>query len=252
MLATLADSTGWFGGVSGMAFGLILGSFTGMASYRWPRSENWYAPSHCPHCNHKLGIAQLVPVASWLWQRGKAACCGAPISARYPLAELATALPTAVMGWHFGIGPAFILLAILICTLVLLSTIDFETGYIPDGSSLTIAATGLCWLYLSPPYFWWEPALSIGQCLLVGVGLAWGYSRLRGRDMMGWGDVKLMAASGFWLPPDKIPAYLLISGLLGTLSGWWWQRSGRGEEFPFGPMLAFTLLALISYQAFAS
>lgn len=245
------ETIGWFGALTGLFIGLILGSFAGMGSYRWPREENWLKPSHCPQCQKRLGAAQLVPVLSWLWQRGRSSCCGGPISPRYALIELSCGLITALAGWHFGIGPAFILLALLICTLILLSAIDLETGYIPDGSNLTVAGLGALWLVLHPPTSWWEPALSVAQTLAVGVALAWGYSRVRGRDMLGWGDVKLMAASGLWLAPALVPAYLLISGLGGAVFGIIWRKLGGQAEFPFGPALAVTLLLLIGWQQLA-
>lgn len=243
------ETIGWFGALSGLMLGLVLGSFVGMASWRWPREENWLTPSHCPSCNRRLSAIHLVPVFSWLLARGKAACCGTPISARYPLIELSVALPAALAGWHFGLGPELILLAGLTATLVFLSVVDLQTGLIPDGSHLLIVLLGAGWLYLHPPAGWWEPLLTFAQTAGVGVLLAGGYSYVRKRDMMGWGDVKLMAASALWIHPELAPAYLLISGLLGIGFGLWWTRKRDNPEFPFGPALAASLLALIGWQS---
>ncbi len=238
-----------FGALTGLLFGLVLGSFASMASWRWPREESWLTRSHCPHCNQPLGPAQLVPLFSWLWQKGRAACCGKPISPRYPLIELANGLLLALAGWHYGLSPELAIMAVVITTLCLLSLIDIETGLIPDGSSVTIALAAGAWIYLHPPLDWWLPLASAGQNLLIGVLLAGVYSRLRGRDMMGWGDVKLMAASGLWLKPELAAVYLGLGGFLGVFFGLLWKKAGGSEEFPFAPALAVSLLVLIGWQA---
>ncbi len=245
----LTDSAGWFGALAGAVVGLVLGSFVGMASWRWPREEGWVSPSACPQCGHRLRARELIPVGSWLAQRGRTACCGRPLAWRYPLLEGGTGLLVAVVGWRYGIAPESALLAVLCCTLVLVSAIDLDCGLIPDGASLTVAATGVGWLWLWPPDSWGAPVLSVGQAGGVGVLLAWGYSRLRGRDMLGWGDVKLMAASAIWLPPRFIPAYLLISAAVGVLIGGVWRWRGGEEAFPFAPALAMALVVLIFWQA---
>lgn len=245
------DSAGWFGGFSGLVFGLILGSFIGMASWRWPRELSWLTPSTCPNCKKRLGVLQLIPLFSWLFQRKASRCCGQPISGRYAAIELTNGLLVGLAGWHFGLTPAFALLAILITALVLLSAIDFETMLVPDGASLTVAATGLGWqvLHLTS---WSQTALDVGLSVLqgggIGVLLAWGYSRLRHRDMLGWGDVKLMAASGFWLRPELVPAYVMIGAFVGILQGVIWQMLLKKDEFPFAPALALSLLLLIGWQ----
>lgn len=245
----LVDSAGWFGAVAGAMVGLVLGSFAGMASWRWPRESDWIAPSACPQCGHRLRVRELIPVLSWLFQGGKTACCGRPLSWRYPVIEGVTGGLVAFVGWRYGISTESGLLAVLICALVLLSVIDLDCGLIPDGASLTVASTGVGWLLLSPPETWWAPVLSVAQSGGIGMLLAWGYSRLRGRDMLGWGDVKLMGASALWLPPDLIPAYLLLAAVAGIVFGALWRWRGGDEAFPFAPALAGSLVALIFWQA---
>lgn len=246
----IIETVGWFGGLCGLVIGLVFGSFVGMASWRWPREESWLGRSHCTTCNKNIPARDLVPVLSWLWRRGRSGCCGQSISARYPFIELAVGLPSALIGWHFGISPEAGLLIGLTATLVFLSVVDLDTGLIPDGSHILIFLLGLGWVYLHPPASWLEPVLSFAQTAGVGILLAGGYSWLRKKDMMGWGDVKLMAASAIWLQPQLAPAYLLISAVLGIAFGLWWTRREENPEFPFGPALAFTLLALIGWQSF--
>lgn len=243
------ETIGWFGALCGLVFGLVLGSFVGMASWRWPREENWLTPSHCATCNRRLGARDLVPVLSWLLAGGKSRCCSTRISPRYPLIELAVALPSALAGWHYGLSPELALLCGLFATLVFLSEVDLQTGLIPDGSHILIVLLGLGWLYLHPPEVWWMPLLTLIQTAGVGILLAGGYSYVRKRDMMGWGDVKLMAASAPWIAPALAPAFLIVSSFLGIAFGFWWTRKQENPEFPFGPALAVTLGLLIGWQA---
>jgi prepilin signal peptidase PulO-like enzyme (type II secretory pathway) len=243
------ETTGWFGALSGAIFGLIFGSFVGMASWRWPRDENWMDASRCTTCSKNLSVRDLIPVFSWLFAKGRSRCCQTPICARYPLIELAVAIPCTLAGWKFGMGPDFVALACLIATLVFLTVVDLDTYLIPDGSHLLILLSGALWIYLHPPAVWWYPALTLAQTAGVGVLLAGGYSWLRKRDMMGWGDVKLMAASALWLPPELAPIYLFLSGILGVLFGLWWTQGKQNPEFPFGPALAVTLILLTGWQA---
>lgn len=243
----IAGTVGWFGALSGFLVGLVLGSFAGMASWRWPRNLGWLTPSQCTACGHRLRPAELIPVLSWFWQKGRSACCQTPVSGRYAAIEAISALLTAVIGFHYGISAEAALLAGLVCVLAIISAIDLETGFIPDGANLTIGLLGLGWAYLqqSTPL---DLLFSFLQTAGVGIALAGGYSRLRGRDMMGWGDVKFMAAAAPWLLPESAALFLFLSGFLGLGFGLVWKKTGREAEFPFGPALATALLALISWQ----
>jgi leader peptidase (prepilin peptidase)/N-methyltransferase len=91
---------------------------------------------------------ELVPVLSWLWQKGRSACCQTPISGRYAAIEALSALLTALIGFHYGISAEAALLAGLVCVLAIISTIDLETGFIPDGANLAVGLLGLGWAYL--------------------------------------------------------------------------------------------------------
>ncbi len=243
----IAGTAGWFGALSGFLIGLVLGSFAGMASWRWPRGQNWLTSSRCASCGRQLRPSELVPVFSWLWQKGRSACCQTPISGRYAAIEALSALLTALIGFYYGISAEAALLAGLVCVLAIISTIDLETGFIPDGANLAVGLLGLGWAYLqqSTPL---DLLFSFLQTAGVGVALAGGYSKLRGRDMMGWGDVKFMAAAAPWLAPESAAFFLFLSGFLGLGFGLVWQKLGREAEFPFGPALATALLTLISWQ----
>ena len=248
--ATLPESQGFIGGLAGVLVGLVLGSFAGMASWRWPRAASWLTPSRCPACGTQIGLLHLVPVLSYLLQGRKAACCGAPISARYALIEGAAGVALGVLGWQLGLGALFVAAALLVWALVFLSATDLETGYIPDLAQGVVALSGAVWFIGHGARDWVDLGLSFIQLAGVGVFLAVVYARLRGKEMFGWGDVKLMAVSAFWVPAAYVPAFLLISGGLGLLFGVLWQKAGKGAVFPFGPALAIGLLALIYWQVF--
>jgi leader peptidase (prepilin peptidase)/N-methyltransferase len=233
--------------VSGL-LGLIFGSFIGMSSYRWPQNQSWLPSSACPSCGGRLRARWLVPVLSWVWLKGVSGCCQKKISPRYPAIEATTALLFMACALVATSIPQLVLLAGLTGILVFLSVVDLETGYIPDGSNILIALLGGVWLCLHPPASWLEPCLSVLQTGAVAIFLAWGYSRLRGRDMMGWGDVKLMIPSGLWLAPELAPAYLAVAGFLGVLFGWIWTKQRGEAEFPFGPALAVSLWVFVVFQ----
>lgn len=113
-------NSGVFAGLLGLIFGLIFGSFIGAASWRWPRGQSVVQErSHCPKCQHVLTASELVPVFSWLWQKGRCFNCKAPISPRYPIIEAISALPLLCLGTFYGWNMLALLLAALWLALVL-------------------------------------------------------------------------------------------------------------------------------------
>ncbi len=252
--AILPESQGFIGGLAGVLVGLVLGSFAGMASWRWPRDLSWLTPSRCPACGAQIGVFHLLPVLSYLLQGRKAACCGAPISARYALIEGATGVALGVLGWQLGLGALFVAAALLAWALVFLSATDLETGYIPDLAQGVVALSGAIWFVGQGVPAGGRDLLDLGlsfvQLAGIGVFLTVVYARLRSKEMFGWGDVKLMAVSALWVPAPLVPAFLLISGGFGLIFGVLWQKAGKGAVFPFGPALAIGLLALIYWQVF--
>lgn len=226
--------------ISGAILGLVLGSFVGMASWRWPKEKSWLTPSSCFSCGNKLKAFDLVPVFTWVMRKGRCGCGQQKVPVRYTLIEITLALLMAVALWKTGFSPAFVALAVLLTALVLLSAIDFETGFIPDGANLTVAVSGLAFILLTgaPLLEHAASALVLGG---IGVFMATLYSRWRKRDMLGWGDVKLMFVAGFWVPLEAAPLYLAASGGLGIALGLLMTGRDVRREFPFGPALALAL-----------
>lgn len=227
--------------------GLVLGSFVTCASYRLPLEIDVIKkPSHCPECQTKLGFWDLFPVFSWLFSGGKCRHCSAKISARYPLIELATAAIFSFLYMRYGLTPQAFMLALMAVMLLIMIVADLEHFIIPDSVHVILLPLGLLYNYVSGTLsldILWSFGLMTGLALL----LHYGYSYLRGRTMLGFGDVKFFAVVGVWLSLGAIPVFLFIAGVLGVVLGMVWKKIGRGEVFPFGPALAIALFLCMLY-----
>ncbi|GGI84079.1 type 4 prepilin-like proteins leader peptide-processing enzyme [Polymorphobacter multimanifer] len=218
--------------------GLLLGSFIAGLSWRWPRGEDALSGrSRCASCGATLRAHELVPVLSWLVQRGRCRRCGAAVPARHLAIELAAAVvvvaPIAVASGLEGVAGAGFGLSLL-----LLLVLDAEHFWLPDAVVWPLAGLGL-WLGLGN-----LPARAIGA--VAGFGLLWliavGYRRLSGREGMGAGDPKLLGAIGAWLGWAALPLVVLGASLLGLalvaadrLRG---RDVARDTMLPLGALLA--------------
>ena len=225
--------------------GLIFGSYASLLAYRIPRGLPTAATrSRCARCGATLRARDLVPLFSWLARRGRSGCCGGHISLRYPLIELAAA-GIAVTAWATaGATVAGLLVGLLGIALLVAVLVDFEAMIIPDETMIAAALLGLGWRFLIWPA--WLDALA-GAALAGGLGLLlrFGFRRLKGRDALGLGDVKLMAVAGLWLGVSALPWLLVGAGAFGIATALAWRWRGLGERFPFGPALAAAFYALL-------
>ncbi|MGM0516497.1 MAG: prepilin peptidase [Pseudomonadota bacterium] len=206
--------------------------------------------STCPSCGTPIRAWQNIPVISWLILRGRCAHCGKAISWQYPLVELASAALIALAAWQFG--PTGFALAVFLFSWALLaaSIIDLKTQLLPDAFTLPLLWLGLLLPILLPDYH-----LSLQDAVL---GAAFGYLALwsvywlfklvTGKEGMGYGDFKLLAALGAWLGWQMLPLVILLSALAGSVIGIamiLFLRHDRRIPIPFGPYLAIAgLLAL--------
>jgi leader peptidase (prepilin peptidase)/N-methyltransferase len=220
-------------------FGLLIGSFLTVVAYRVPRGESVVGGrSHCPSCGNQIAAHDNVPVFSWLLLHGRARCCGAPISSRYPLTELAAGAlyaATVLVLWE---EPAQVALGLAFVTMLLAITLtDLERRIIPNKILLAGAIAGVAVATATDPGSLPERAIAAAAAggLLFAVALAYP----RG---MGLGDVKLAAVMGLYLGRSVAPA-LLIAFAAGSLFGLALiARQGaaaRKQAVPFGPFLAF-------------
>lgn len=260
----LLSTTPWFFYTTVGLLGLCVGSFLNVVIYRLPKMmeiqwkqecslllhpEQTLAPadkfnlmtpvSSCPHCQHEIRWYENIPLISWLCLRGKCGSCRAPISARYPMVELITMLASLMVAYSFG--PTLTTVAGLMFTwvLVALTGIDFDTQLLPDSLTLPLAGLGLLvntqQLFVSASTAIWGYTLGFMSLWIVYII----FKVVTGKEGMGYGDFKLLAALGAWLGPLMLPLIILISSLLGAIIGIVLLKIKKeNQPFAFGPYLA--------------
>ena len=277
-IATLLAALGpagpvWVAGL----FGLLVGSFLNVVIHRLPRmmqadaeSEareilnvnasaeaptlvagprfNLITPrSRCPACGTFIHAWQNIPLLSWLLLRGRCAGCQTPISVRYPLVELFTGVAFAVVGWHFGATIETLYGCIVVAFLVAMSGIDFDTQYLPDSLTLPMLWLGLLAAVTTgrgaAPFPVGPTDAIVGAVVgyLCLWSVYWLFRLITGREGMGRGDFKLLAALGAWLGWTAIPLIVLLSALVGAIvGGVLIVFRGRDHQLPmpYGPFLA--------------
>lgn len=197
--------------------------------------------SRCPACGHVIRWYENLPVIGWLMLRGRCSSCGVKISARYPLIELTTAALFAAVAWQFGPHPTTLLWCGVVAVLVALAAIDWDTTYLPDSLTLPLMWAGLIaaaagWTALSPTQALWGAVA--GYLSLWSV--YWLFKLATGKEGMGYGDFKLLAALGAWLGPMMVVPILLMASVVGAVVGIAMKFSGalrEGRYVPFGPFL---------------
>lgn len=245
--------------------GLLVGSFLNVVILRLPKRLEWewkrdarevleepelYDPpppgivverSHCPHCKTPLSWYENIPLFSWLVLRGKCRHCKAPISRQYPLVELLTAVLAVASVWRFGFGWQGFGAALLSCYLVALSGIDLRTRLLPDQLTLPLMWLGLIGS-LDNLYMPAKPALLGAIAGYVSLWLVWWlFKQVTGKEGMGRGDFKLLAALGAWVGLSGVLPIILISSVVGAVIGSVWlgiKGRDRATPIPFGPYLA--------------
>ncbi len=252
--------------------GLCVGSFLNVVIHRLPKmmERQWRtecvelageeAPvverynlvvprSACPACNRPITALENIPLLSWLMLRGKCAGCSVPISLRYPAVEVLTAALSAYVAWHFGFGMAAAGALLFTWAMIALTFIDFDTFYLPDSITLPLLWLGLL-LNISGTYTPLSGAVigaAAGYLSLWGV--YWIFKWATGKEGMGYGDFKLLAAIGAWLGWQMLPLTILLSSLVGAVIGIGlivFAGRGRSMPIPFGPYLAIAgMIALL-------
>jgi len=227
--------------------GLAFGSFATAIIYRIPRGLGFVSGrSKCPKCSHPLEFTDLFPVFSWVFSFGKCRHCKSKIPLTYPAIETSVALAFFVIFMRYGIDELSILMMILTFVLVVLVAIDFEHYIIPDSINIFIVILGAAYLFLieaDVERFFVAPILSSG----IGLFLRWLMSVWKNQEALGLGDIKFLAASGLFLEIDVIMTFFFIAGMLGIVTYFLWKVMGKGEKFPFGPALAFSLFICLIF-----
>ncbi len=229
------------------AVGLVFGSFVTALSYRLPRGQSIVqGRSRCPACNRCLSALDLVPVVSWLLQRGGCRHCGARISARYPVIELVTmtlfvgsaAIVTDI--WHL------VILLAMIPAMVALAVIDLEHRRLPNVLIALLALLAVAWRWRGDQGLVTGSAVAVAV-FAVAIALNAAARRLSGREGLGMGDAKLFAVAALALP---LPAFLMFAFLAGGLGVAWgvaWRWRTGAAQFPFAPAVLLSFwLALVA------
>jgi leader peptidase (prepilin peptidase)/N-methyltransferase len=217
--------------------------------------------SHCPACGHRIRWFENLPLISWLALRGRCAACGVRIAVRYPLLELLTGLLFGALAWRLGPQPVVLAWCAFAAVLVAASAIDWDTTLLPDGVTLPLLWAGLlvAWLgwtlpladavigaiagYLSLWSVFWLFKLATGNGAPHQPWTAayWAERAASGKDGMGFGDFKLLAALGAWLGWQALLPIVLMASLLGAVVGIGMKFTAslrEGRYVPFGPFLA--------------
>lgn len=249
-----------------LVFGLAVGSFLNVVIHRLPKimEREWHEQcaelrgetaaaiphvglglalprSRCPDCGHVITAVENIPLLSYAFLRGRCSACGKHISVRYPLVELSAGLAAAFCAWKFGPTPAAAGAAVFIWVLIAASLIDLDTQYLPDSMTLPLLWLGLL-LNIGGAFTDLRSAVvgaAVGYLALWSV--YWAFKLATGKEGMGFGDFKLLAAIGAWLGWSVLPVVILLSSLVGAVVGISlivFARHGRDIPIPFGPYLA--------------
>ena len=205
-----------------------------------PRYNLMVPRSACPACGHAIGALENVPLISYLALRGKCAGCKARISPRYPLVEALTGVLSGYIAWRYGFTWQTLALLVFVWSMIALAFIDLDTFYLPDDITLPLVWAGLL-ANMGGLFVDLQSAVigAIAGYLALWI-VFWGYKVATGKDGMGYGDFKLLAAIGAWLGWKMLPVVILLSSLVGAIVGISlivFARHGRNVPIPFGPYL---------------
>jgi len=250
--------------IGALLIGLCVGSFLNVVIHRLPKmlERGWQAQcaelrgenpapgpvynlmvprSACPACGAPITALLNIPVVSWLMLGGRCAGCKAPISARYPVVEVLGGLLAACAIWRFGVTPQGIAACIFLWSLLALTMIDFDTQLLPDSITLPLLWAGLIANL-------WHTFASLPDAVIGALAgylslwtIYWLFKLIRGKEGMGYGDFKLLAALGAWLGWQLLPVIVLLSSVIGAGIGISLiVFKGRDHSVPlaFGPYLA--------------
>ena len=244
--------------------GLLVGSFLNVVIHRLPKmlEQSWadecsalrgeepaerpkynlvVPRSACPACRHQITALENIPVISWLLLRGKCSSCKVKISGRYPLIEIVAALLALAAAYRFGPTPQAVAVIGLLWVLLALTAIDIDTQLLPDNLTLPLLWAGLIvnsfGLFIPLSTALWGAIFGY----LVLWAVYWAFKLVTGKEGMGYGDFKLLAALGAWLGWQMLPVIILLSSVVGAIVGISlivMRGRDRNIPIPFGPYLA--------------
>ncbi|NIA55418.1 prepilin peptidase [Massilia sp. TW-1] len=259
--------------LAALLFGLLIGSFLNVVVYRLPvmaqrELDNYIAHeagkdlphqdrfnlmvprSACPHCGHQITALENIPIVSWLFLRGKCSACKAPISPRYPIVEAVTGLLSAVLVWHFGSGWLGLASLVFAYFLIAMTLIDYDTKTLPDDLTFPLLWLGLL-INLDGTIVPLRDAVIGAMAGYMSLwAVYWLFKLATGKEGMGYGDFKLLAALGAWMGWAMLPTIIILSSVVGAIAGISlivFARRDRNNPIPFGPYLAAAGMIALLY-----
>jgi leader peptidase (prepilin peptidase) / N-methyltransferase len=275
-VSTALLSHGWLIALLALWIALAVGSFLNVLIYRLPvmLDRQWRAqsaellqaqplapPAHegpfnlfvprsrCVRCGTQIRAVDNIPILSWLWLRGRCAACSAPISARYPLVEALTAVCSLAVIEVYGFEPLCLGALAFTWIAIALTFIDLDTKLLPDALTYSLLWLGLACNIQGAFTDLASAVIGAMTGYLFLYGVYWTFKLLTGKEGMGYGDFKLLAALGAWFGWQALPMLVLLSSLVGVVvgGGYLLLRHSR-EPIPFGPYLAIAgWVALITH-----
>jgi leader peptidase (prepilin peptidase)/N-methyltransferase len=238
--------------VVSIIFGAIVGSFLNVCIIRLPKEESIIIPgSHCPQCNHPIKFYDNIPLISYLLLGGKCRYCQRSISAQYPLVEGTTAISSLLLFLKYGLSLSYFFYFSFVAALIIITVIDLYHQIIPDVISIPGIGVGLLGALIIPHITFFNSLLGIllggGSLFVVATFYQWLFKR----EGMGGGDVKLLAMIGAFLGWDAVILTILLSSLIGSITGIIIMVL-KGKDFkyaiPFGPFLSLGAVIALFYK----
>jgi leader peptidase (prepilin peptidase)/N-methyltransferase len=259
--------------LAALLFGLLIGSFLNVVVYRLPvmaqrELDNYIAHeagkdlphsdrfnlmvprSACPHCGHQITALENIPIVSWLFLRGKCSACKAPISPRYPIVEAVTGLLSAVVIWYFGSGWLGLASLAFAYFLIAMTLIDYDTKTLPDDLTYPLLWLGLLVNLNGTIVPLRDAVIGAMAGYLALWAVYWLFKLATGKEGMGYGDFKLLAALGAWMGWAMLPTIIILSSVVGAIVGISlivFARRDRNNPIPFGPYLAAAGMIALLY-----
>jgi leader peptidase (prepilin peptidase)/N-methyltransferase len=231
----------WLAPVEIVLVSLCVGSFLGTVIWRLPEGRGMSGRSSCDRCGHPLAPRDLIPLIGWLSCRGRCHYCGAPIARLYPLVELAS-VGIALCAYATTVGPAFWISCLLGWCLLALAIIDVRHQLLPDELTLPLLFGGLTFGWFLDRAEFVDHLVGAAAGFAVFAVTGWAYHKLRGRDGLGFGDVKLLAAIGAWVTWSGLPSVVLLATTLALMLLLLQRILGkpisRQDRVPLGTFLA--------------
>ncbi|MSP86809.1 MAG: prepilin peptidase [Methylotenera sp.] len=252
-------------------FGLMVGSFLNVVIHRLPKimEREWHnnclelqgkdtpkinhctlakPRSACPSCGHRITAVENIPIISYLFLKGKCNHCQVTISLRYPLIELLTGVLIGLVSWKFGYTSTTLFAWVLSFALIALTFIDFDTQLLPDDITLPLLWLGLLFNLNHGFTDLNSAVIGVIAGYLTLWSIYWLFKLVTGKEGMGYGDFKLLAAIGAWFGWQLLPAVILLSSILGATIGISlivFAKRGRDIPMPFGPFLTIAGIAAL-------